>query len=117
MIFEISLGMHILYMTIGIAVLLLAFFAITFLVVKKKGAKTVINEPFIEALILNLGGKENIVTTDVLEGRLKITVNDLDLVKLEEIKTISEGGVFVTGNTIKVLFKENSELIKKALDK
>ena len=117
MVFEISLGLHILYMAIGIAVLLLVFFGIAFFVLKKKSTKTVINEPFIDSLILNLGGKENIVTTEVLEGRLKITVNDLELVKLEEIKGLAESGVFVTGNTIKVLFKESSELIKKELDK
>ena len=44
--------------------------------------------------------------------RLKVTVNDLDLVNLDNLKTKAESGIFVTGNTIKTLYKLSSEEIK-----
>lgn len=101
----------------GLAILLLAFAITAYLIVKKKNSKSIVNEPFIAALKLSLGGIDNVEKTEVEQGRLRITVNDLDLVKLEDLKVLTETGVFVTGNTIKVLFKEDSELVKKALEK
>lgn len=70
-----------------------------------------------DALTLYLGGKNNILTVEVEQGRLKITVTDLDLVDLEKLKTLTDKGIFVTGNTIKALFKDDALLIKQALEK
>ncbi len=81
----------------------------------KKGLK--IDEPFILELMNAYGGKENIREVFVDNGRLKITVEDLDKTDLEKLKSISTSGVFVTGNTIKTLFKLDSETIKSAIEK
>ena len=85
--------------------------------IKYSKPKIKIDDEFIENLISLYGYKDNIskVTTD--NGRLKVEVNDLDKVSLEKLKEISTNGVFVTGNTIKTLFRHDSDLIKKELEK
>lgn len=92
-IYGLSTNMSIILLVIGIAVLLLVFFAVAFVVAKRKGRKSLVNEPFIAALKVALGGIENVNNVEVLQGRLKITVEDLDLVKLDDLKTLAETGV------------------------
>ena len=70
----------------------------------------------INNLLSLLGEKDNINQINVDNGRLKITVNDLDKVNLEGIKAVATSGVFVTGNIIKTLFRLDSETIQKALN-
>lgn len=98
-----------------LVVILLAFTAMFF--IKKKEAKSKVNSTFIDALVLYLGGKNNILDVAVEQGRLKISVTDLDLVKLDDLKTLTDKGIFITGNTIKALFKDDALLIKQALEK
>lgn len=107
------------YIAIFIVVVLvvLLFTGILFYKTKIKARKSVVTVPFMDALYLAFGGKDNIIGCEVEQGRLKIEVNDLDLVNLEGVKALTDKGVFVTGNVIKVLFKEDAELIKQALNK
>lgn len=83
---------------------------------KKKPTRIIVDEEFINNLVTSLGGKENIVSVNVDNARLKIEVSDLDKADLNAIKATAESGVFVTGNIIKTLFKFDSMTIKKALD-
>lgn len=84
---------------------------------KGKKLKIKIDEEFINNLILNYGGISNIKSCDVDNGRLKVAVNDLDLVNLPALKEQSQAGVFVTANIIKTLYKFDSKLIKSLIDK
>jgi len=105
---------------VGIAVLLILILLITILIVKKKKNKKpriIIDDDFIDSLIALYGGNNNIKEVNVENGRLKITVNDLDIVNLNGIKSYAESGVFVTGDVIKTLYKHDSEVIKKAINK
>ena len=70
----------------------------------------------IDSLITNYGGLENIKGVEIENSRLKIEVDDLDIVNLESIKSNTTAGVFVTGNTVKTLYKLSSEEIKRSLD-
>ena len=99
----------------GTVVLIIAFLLIFF---AKKGSKKgpKIDDEFINNLLSLLGEKDNINQINVDNGRLKITVNDLDKVNLEGIKAVAASGVFVTGNIIKTLFRLDSETIQKALN-
>ena len=81
-----------------------------------KKPKINVNNEFIDELVLNYGGIDNILSVEIENARLKITVFDLDLVNLEKLKTLAESGIFVTGNTVKSLYKLNSEQIKKSLE-
>ena len=67
-------------------------------------------------LLLSLGGKDNINKVDVLNGRLKIDLKDTSKAIFDKLKEMAQAGVFVTGNTIKILFKYDSKIIKDNLD-
>ncbi|MBR6071625.1 MAG: hypothetical protein IKP77_02185 [Acholeplasmatales bacterium] len=98
----------------------LALLAVTFsfIITKKKNStpKIKIDDEFITTLIMYLGTLTNIKSVGVDNGRLKIEVNDLDVADLKAIQTMTTSGVFVTGNNIKLLFKYDSETIKKAIE-
>lgn len=106
------------YLIIGvvIALVILAGFIVVFLA-KQKKSKILVNDSFISALTTYLGSKNNILKVEVEQGRIKITVTDLNLVDLEKLKTLTDKGIFVTGNVIKALFKDDANLIKEALEK
>ena len=112
------------YLLIGlivcIAVIVLAILVILIVVFSKrnktKQPRIKLNDEFITNLISLLGEKENINEINVDNGRLKITVSDLDKANREGIKAIATSGVFVTGSTIKTLFRLDSATIKKEID-
>ena len=104
---------------VAVGALLLIIALISFIIIKKKskgGKRITVNDEFITNLITLLGDKNNIKEINVDNGRLKITVDNLDLVNLEGIKGIATSGVFVTGNIIKTLFRLDSITIKKEID-
>lgn len=83
---------------------------------KKKEPKIKIDDEFITKLIMALGSLTNIKNVSVDNGRLKIEVNDLDVVDSNSLKDMNSNGVFITGNNIKLLFKYDSNTIKNALN-
>lgn len=99
----------------GVAAFILGF-VICVLIKKKKQPRIKVDEEFINNIIAFLGGIKNLASTSVDNGRLKLEVSDLEVVDLNGLKTLSTAGVFVTGNIIKVLFKLDSNTIKKELD-
>lgn len=102
---------------IAIAVITISFLIILIFIKKSKKPKRVtVNDEFITNLVVLLGDKDNIKDVNVDNGRLKITVDNLELVNLEGIKEIATSGVFVTGNIIKTLFRLDSITIKKEIE-
>lgn len=83
---------------------------------KKKNKKISVDDEFIDTLVFNYGGLDNLVSVDIENARVKITVEDIDKVNLDELKKQTESGVFVTGYTVKTLYKLDSEKIKKSLE-
>ena len=106
------------FIVIGAVLVLIAIAIILFFVLrgKNKTPRIEVDDEFVNNLLELLGSKDNINQINVDNGRLKISVNDLDKVNLEGIKGIATSGVFVTGNIIKTLFRLDSEIIKNALD-
>lgn len=105
------------YPILGVVVFFLSFL-IAFLIgkIKNKGHVKV-DEEFICTLIDSLGGKDNIKSYCVDNSRVKFELVNLTFAKLDTIKELSPKGVFITGNNIKTLFKYESFLIVKMLDK
>lgn len=103
---------------IGGAVLIIIVFVIIILVRKKnrRPIKPKIDEEYVNNLVDSYGGINNIKSVDVENGRLKINVNDLSVVNLEEIKSMAQGGVFVTGMIIKTLYRLDSKTIKDYIE-
>ncbi len=106
------------YWWVLLIVAIVAILLVTLLIlVKHKKPRIRVDEAFIDRL-LELLGSDNLAGVSLDNGnRLKIEVKDLDIVDLNGLKEISESGVFVTGNYIKILFKLDSLTIKQALEK
>ena len=103
----------------GIVIILFVLFLLFVLLKNKnKKPKIKINEEFINTLIGYFGGIDNIksVTTEN-GGRLSITVDDLDTLNTDGIKSLAASGVFITGNTVKTLYREDSATIKTEIEK
>ncbi|MCM1131363.1 MAG: hypothetical protein NC310_06165 [Roseburia sp.] len=81
------------------------------ILLKKKQPKIKVNEEFIEHLVEALGKRNNIIDVKTINGRVHFEVEDLELVDLEELKKQSTAGVFITNQTIKMLFSYDSEAI------
>lgn len=108
---------YIFYPILGALVFFIAFIiGIIIGKIKNKGHVKV-DEEFMTTLIESLGGKDNIKSYCVDNSRVKFELLDLTLAKLDTIKELSPKGVFITGNNIKTLFKYESFLIVKMLDK
>ncbi len=102
---------------IPIAVIIALTIILIFFIANSKKKKIKVNKEFIDSLVLALGGIDNLTGVGVENSRLKLSVTDLSLVDLNKIKEFSDKGVFVTGNTIKTLFKYESEKIAYELKK
>lgn len=78
--------------------------------------KVTVDEEFMANLISYLGGKENINSATVDNGRVKFGVLDLEVLNTDGLKTLSTSGVFITGKNVKLLFKYDSQDILKAYE-
>ena len=85
---------------------------------KRENPQIKIDLEFINALLLGLGGKENIKELANDNGRVKFLVSDLDLLNTEKLKELAKSGVFISGNNVKLLFKyealEVIQMLKEA---
>lgn len=100
------------------AIAIIIVIVILILVLKKKDKNKVkVNDEFMTSLISYLGDASNILSVSVDNARLKIEVKDIKKPEFEELKKLANQGVFVSGNFIKILFKYDSKLIKKELEK
>lgn len=102
-----------------IAITLFGVFYFTSGLRKKEGAKksehVIVDEAFVLSLLLALGGLPNIENVSVDNGRVKFLVNDLDLLITDELQKLSTSGVFITGKSVKLLFKYDSNTIMNAV--
>lgn len=106
---QIWLGVGIIVFLIIISSLLLVF------IYKKRSIKPKIDEDFINSLLEALGSKSNIKEVSNINGRLLVLLEDLELANLEELKKLSSGGVFITNNTVKMLFTYDTNSICQSL--
>lgn len=103
---------------LGALLLIFIIFMIIFLLLKNKKTKIVIDDNYISELINAFGGIKNIkeVMTEN-GGRVAIKVEDLDKLNVDSIKQLASSGVFITGNTVKTLYREDSQAVKNAIEK
>lgn len=101
----------------GAAVIAIVVVAIVIGILKGKKGKIKVDEEFMEQLFQALGGKDNIKGYSVENARVKFELLDLKVADLDSLKTLSPKGVFVTNNHVKTLFKYESQIIVKMLDK
>ncbi len=108
---------YIIIISIVALVLILVGIILTICLKKKNKDHVKVDQEFINNIILWLGSKENIKSVSVDNARLKVLVDDLEKVEADKLHTLSEKGVFITGNNVKLLFKYDSKLIEKEISK
>ena len=105
-----------LILAIVLPVVLLIGGALFFILKAKKNDKKIkIDSEFINKLVSILGGKDNVLSVTNDNGRIKFDLSDLDKANLNELKELSQNGVFVTNNTVKTLFPHDAKTISNAI--
>lgn len=108
---------YIIAICIVLAVIIISGIVTTIVLNKNKKDHVVVDEEFLNNIISWLGGKENICGVSVDNARLKVSVKDVEIVDSTNLHSLSEKGVFITGNNVKLLFKYDSQLIQKEINK
>ena len=67
----------------------------------------------INKLIQYLGGKDNIIDSQINLSRLKVTLKDTSLVNKEGIQKLGAKGIVEIDNELKIILGPNSKQIKK----
>ena len=91
------------------AVLMIIFLAI--IRSNKKDFKLEINK-----LVEYLGGKENILETEVEMSRFKVTLKDITKVNKEGIMKLGAKGVVEIEDQLKIIFGKEAKKLKKYID-
>ena len=67
----------------------------------------------INKLIQYLGGKDNILDTQINLSRLKVTLKDMSIVNKEGIQKLGAKGIVEIDNQLKIILGPNSKQLKK----
>ena len=67
-------------------------------------------------LVDYLGGKENIIDTEVNMSRFKVTLKDISKVNKDAIIKLGAKGVVEIDNQLKIILGNNSKQLKKYID-
>ena len=103
------MGMETYQYIIILAILLIIAFAIVKM--NKKDVKLELNK-----LVELLGGKDNILDTEVEMSRFKVTLKDISKANKEGIIKLGAKGVVEIDNQLKIILGPNSKQLKKYID-
>ena len=94
-------------------IIIAVLFVISLIVIKmrKKDFSLEINK-----LIQYLGGKDNIVDSQINMSRLKVTLKDMSLVNKEGIQKLGAKGIVEIDNQLKIILGSNSKQLKRYID-
>ena len=95
------------------AIVLVILFIVAFAIMKsnKKDLKLELNK-----LVEYLGGKDNIVETEVEMSRFKVTLKDISKANKEGIIKLGAQGVVEIDDQLKIIFGNNAKQLKKYID-
>lgn len=79
--------------------------------VNKKDIKLDMNK-----LVMFLGGKDNIIDTEVNLSRFIVTLKNIDLVDKDAIKDLGARGIVEMDNKLKIILGTESKQLKKYID-
>lgn len=74
------------------------------------------NEEMSSALVAAFGGRSNIDNLDACITRLRISVNNIELVDQAELKKLGAAGVVVSGNGVQAIFGTRSDNLKTDME-
>jgi len=96
------------YIIIGV-ILLIILLAV--LKAGKKDAHLNLNK-----LVEYLGGKDNIIATEINMSRFKVTLKDISVVNKEAIQKLGAKGIVEIDNQLKIILGSDSKQLKKYID-
>lgn len=96
------------YYQYGIIVLVLIIISLVVIKIRKKDFSVEINK-----LIQYLGGKDNIIDSQINLSRLKVTLKDVSIVNKEGIQKLGAKGIVEIDNQLKIILGPNSKQLKK----
>lgn len=96
------------YVIIGVVLLVILLAVIK---ANKKDASMDLNK-----LVEYLGGKENIIKTEVEMSRFKVTLKDVSKANKEEIQKLGAKGIVEIDNQLKIILDKDSKQLKKYID-
>ena len=99
---------------IAIVVLILCVVGLV-VFLKRRTPKIRINQEFMQQLLTALGSIDNVIDAKTMNGRVILEVEDIEKVTFDTLKELSTKGVFITNQTIKMLFPYDSETISKEI--
>ena len=70
----------------------------------------------INKLIQYLGGKDNILDSQINMSRLKLTLKDMSIVNKEGIQKLGAKGIVEIDNQLKIILGPNSKQLKKYME-
>ncbi len=96
------------YWQYAIIVLVLLIISLIVIKIRRKDFGVEINK-----LIQYLGGKENIIDSQINLSRLKVTLKDVSIVNKEGIQKLGAKGIVEIDNQLKIILGPNSRQLKK----
>ncbi len=94
-----------------IIILVLVIILLAVLKANKKDAELDLNK-----LVEYLGGKENIIQTEIKLSRFIVTLKDVSLANKEGIQKLGAKGIVEINNQLKIILGPESKQLKKYID-
>ena len=95
----------------GIILLVLIIISLVIVKLNRKDFNLEINK-----LVQFLGGKDNILDTEVSISRFKVTLKDVTKVDKDGIQKLGAKGIVEINNDLKIILGPNSKQLKKYID-
>lgn len=99
------------YFQYVIIIFVLAIIALAILKSTKKDAHLEFNK-----LVEYLGGKDNIISTEINLSRFKVTLHNIDVVNKDGIQKLGAKGIVEIDNTLKIILGPESKQLKKYIN-
>ncbi len=94
-----------------IVVIILLIILLAIIKINKKDVKLDMNK-----LVTYLGGKDNIIKTEINLSRFIVTLKDISIVNKDGIINLGAKGIVELDNQLKIILGPNSKNLKKYID-
>lgn len=94
--------------------IIILILVIILLAILKAGKKDVYLE--MNKLVEYLGGKDNIIDTEITLSRFKVTLKDVTIVNREGIQKLGAKGIVEIDNQLKIILGPESKQLKRYID-
>ena len=94
--------------------IIILILVIILLAILKAGRKDIHLE--MNKLVEYLGGKDNIIDTEITLSRFKVTLKDVTIVNREGIQKLGAKGIVEIDNQLKIILGSESKQLKRYID-